>query len=159
MAESASASPSVSPSSSPSSSPSNSPSSSPSRSPSNSPSASPSASPSVSPSPIPAGEVSYTMRNRARIGKKMLAFVQITFGSDNDYYPNGGIPLTVGKLGMRSYVDAVIVLESDASGYMFEWDRSANTLRMFVSATGTVNTELNDNAITSKTLELMVIGG
>lgn len=155
MAESASASPSVSPSNSPSGSPSV----SPSNSPSGSPSSSPSASPSASPSPIPAGEVSYTIRNRARIGKKMLAFVTITFGSASDYYPNGGIPLTTGKLGMRSYVDAVIVLESNASGYMFEWDRSANTLRMFVSATGTVNTELDDNAITSKTLELMVIGG
>jgi hypothetical protein len=87
-----------------------------------------------------------------------MVFAAITFGGTSEYYPGGGIPLTVGSLGLRSTVNACIVLESNATGYMFEWDRSANTIRMFVSATGTVNTELNDNAVTSMTLELLVIG-
>ena len=159
MAESASASPSVSPSVSPSKSPSASPSVSFSASPSRSPSKSPSASPSASPSPIAQGEVSYVVRKRSRIGKLMLAFVQITFGSASDYYPNDGIQLTTTKLGMRSYVDAVIVLEDNMAGYAYQWDRSSNKLRMAVSANGTVDTELEDAAVTTQVLELLVIGG
>ena len=89
----------------------------------------------------------------------MLTFVQVQFGSDNDYYPNSGIPLTVNGLGMRSYIDAVIVLEDNMAGYAYQWDRSAKKLRMAVSATGTVDSELDDNALTAKTLEVMAIGG
>ena len=159
MAESASLSPSVSPSVSPSPSPSASPSASPSVSPSKSPSRSPSASPSASPSPIPSTGVTYTIRDRVRIGKKYLVFAAIAFGGTNEYYPNGGIALTTGSLGLRSTVNAVVILESNATGYMFEWDRSANTIRMFVSANGTVNTELNDASLASEiSLEIMAIG-
>ena len=155
---SASESPSVSPSPSPSASPSVSPSASPSRS--------PSPSPSVSPSPIPAGEVTYTIRKRARMGRIQVVFAAISFGSANDKYPDGGIPLTSASLGLRADPYAVVVMESSATGYMFEWDRSANTIRMlFPTVDGSggsdvVGVELTKNvsAVASMTLELLVIG-
>jgi len=103
--------------------------------------------------------VGYSIRSRTRIGKKMLTFVTLTFGGANAYYPNDGVQLTVNGLGMRSYIDAVIVLEDNAAGYQYQWDRSEKKLRMFFSATGTVNAELEDNAITAQTLEVMAIGG
>ena len=142
-----------------SASPSASPSVSPSASPSKSPSMSPSVSPSASPSPIPAADVTYTIRERIRIGKKYMVFATVTFGGVNDYYPNGGIALTSGSLGFRNAPNAVIVLESNATGYMFEWDRSANTIRMFVSANAAVNTEIDDASLGSAiTLEVLAIG-
>lgn len=160
MGESASASPSVSPSVSPSSSPSASPSASPSVSPSKSPSKSPSASPSASPSPIPSSGVTYTIHgSRMRIGKKYLVFVRVSFGGTNEYYPNGGIALTNADLGFRNNPDAFIIFEDNAAGYQYQWDRSANTIRMFYSATGTVNSECDDASLaTAITLECMAIG-
>ena len=151
MAASASASPSVSPSSSPSLSPSASPSLSPSKS--------PSVSPSPSPSPMPAAALTYSMHKRTRVGKLRMNFVQVTFGGANEYYPSGGIPLTNGGMGCTSNPYAVIVLEDDAAGYQYQWDRSANKLRLFYSATGAVNAELGlINLASTITLELLVIG-
>ena len=159
MAESASASPSVSPSVSPSASPSVSPSASPSVSPSASPSKSPSVSPSASPSPIPAAGVTYTVHSRNRVGRLYVNFVRIAFGGTNEYYPNGGIVLTTGSLGLRSTTYAVVILEDNAAGYQYQWDRSANTIRMFYSANGTVNAECDDASLASEiTLETIVIG-
>ena len=149
---------SVSPSASPSISPSPSPSVSFSASPSKSPSKSPSASPSVSPSPVASTEVAYTLRERLRLGKKHLAFVYITFGgTSNTLYTTGGIPLTVNDLGMTSIVNAVVILESNGGTIEYEWDRSANTIRMFAGAT---HIELSGNitVLGATTLELMVIG-
>ncbi len=151
----------MSASASPSVSPSDSPSRSPSRSPSNSPSRSPSVSPSASPSQIAASEVTYTIRDRQRIGKKYLVFVQISFGgTPSDYYNSGGIPLTLGSLGLRDTINGCVILEDNLAGYRYQWDRSANTIRMAVSATGTVDTELTTNSAigTAIVLELMVIG-
>lgn len=145
---SASASPSVSPSESPSASPSVSPSVSPSKS--------PSVSPSASPSYMPAGEVTYTQHgNTFRIGRLRLTFFQISFGGSNDSYPSGGIPLTTAKMGFSDEPKAVIVLESNVSGHEFEWDRSANTLRMTTSF-GTEETA--GQTLTAHTLECMCIG-
>lgn len=159
MAESASASPSVSPSASPSKSPSASPSRSPSVSPSNSPSKSPSVSPSASPSPIPSSGVTYTIHEQVRMGKKRVVFLSIAFGGTNEYYPNGGIALTTGSMGLASTVNALIIFEDNAAGYQYQWDRSANTIRMFYSATGTVNSECDDASLASEiTLECMAIG-
>jgi len=151
----ASDSPSASPSVSPSASPSVSPSGSPSISPSVSPSASPSVSPSASPSPIPSGDVVYTIHEKIRIGKKRLSFVKIAFGGDNDAYPAGGIPLTLAGLGFASQADAIIVLETNASAFTFEWDRSANTLRMF---DGFGTEESTAETLAAKTLECLAIG-
>ena len=123
---------SVSPSASPSVSPSDSPSKSPSVSPSVSPSKSPSASPSASPSPIPATDVTYTIRDRVRIGRKYFTHAQITFGgTDNDLYPTGGVAITTGSLGFRRNIDSLVILESNGDGLLYEWDRSAGTIRIF----------------------------
>ncbi len=157
MAASASLSPSVSPSVSPSSSPSASPSVSPSRSPSVSPSASPSASPSVSPSPLPEGAVTYTVHSpRNRLGKKHFNFVKIEFGANaNQAYPSGGIPVSESGLGMVSNVDAIIFLESNANVYLYEYDVSANTIRIFSQA----RVEVSAGEILPDTdLEVLAIG-
>ena len=155
---SASLSPSVSPSVSPSASPSVSPSRSPSISPSRSPSVSPSASPSVSPSPMPATSVTYTIRDRVRIGKKYLVHAQLSFGSagGNELYPTGGVALTNASLGLRNTANSIVILESNGSLYLYEWDRSANTIRIFSEARVEFSGENTALGVTA--LEIMAIG-
>ncbi len=160
LSPSASVSPSESPSISPSASvsPSISPSLSPSASvsPSISPSGSPSVSPSVSPSPVPEGDVTYTLHERIRLGKKHFVFTKIVFGA-NSYqsYPPGGIPVSETGLGLNSTLDALIFLESNADVYLYEWDRSANKIRIFSQA----RVELtNYTILTSTSLEVLGIG-
>ena len=153
---SASLSPSVSPSGSPSVSPSVSSSASPSISPSASPSASPSVSPSVSPSPVPEADVTYTVHERIRLGKKHFNFVKIEFGADaHQAYPSGGIPVSESGLGMASNVNAIIFLESGANVYLYEYDVTANTIRIFSEGRVelTAYTELTDTD-----LEVLAIG-
>lgn len=154
---------SVSPSASPSVSPSKSPSVSASRSPSKSPSASPSA----SPSPVPAGDVTYTVRDKARIGRRTLVHAAIGFGGDdNDLYPTGGIPLTNASLGFRRDINSLVILESNGSGLLYEWDRSANTIRIFYPTQETGSTanragvELTGGttALATTALEVKAIG-
>ena len=149
-------SPSVSPSVSPSASPSVSPSVSPSRSPSVSPSKSPSVSPSVSPSPVPEGDVTYTMHERIRLGKKHFVFTTIAFGANsNQSYPPGGIPVSETGLGLNGTLDALIFLESNADVYLYEWKRSTNKIRIFSQA----RVELTDyTVLTSTSLEVLGIG-
>ena len=131
---SASLSPSLSPSMSPSLSPSMSPSRSASLSPSMSASMSPSMSPSASPSPIPAGEVVYTLHKRVRAGKMHIVFATVAFGNGVEAYPAGGVPLDATKMGFYSSIDAVVVLESNADAKLYEYDVSANTIRIFTEA-------------------------
>ncbi len=154
---SASASPSASPSASASNSPSDSPSASFSNSPSASPSKSPSDSPSASPSPVAASEVTYTINgNVYRLGKLKVASVKIQFGDGSyDRYTTGGIPLTSGKMGMGTVI-ALIILESAGDVYLYEWDRSANTIRVFSEAR--VELDANDTVLAATTLECLVIG-
>lgn len=152
------ASASASPSVSPSVSPSRSPSASPSASPSVSPSKSPSVSPSASPSPMPAGHVTYTIRDRVRIGKKYLIHALLEFGSalGNDLYATGGIPLTVSSLGFRSVINSLVILESNAAVTLYEWDRSANTIRIFAETR--VEYSGNITVVGATALEIMAIG-
>jgi hypothetical protein len=84
-----------------------------------------------------------------------MKFIQLAFGGSNDAYPSGGIPLTVAKLGFYRQVDAVIILETNASAFTFEWDRSANTLRMF---DGFGTEESTAETLAAKTLEILAIG-
>ena len=150
------ASESLSPSISPSVSASVSPSVSASKSPSLSPSRSASVSPSVSPSPVPEGSVTYTVHERVRLGKKHFNFVKIEFGADaHQAYPSGGIPLSESGLGMASNVNAIIFLESNGNAFLYEYDVTANTIRIFSEARVelTAYTELTDTD-----LEVLAIG-
>jgi hypothetical protein len=83
-----------------------------------------------------------------------LTFATIAFGGAPASYPSGGVPLTAGELGM-SNIDAVVILEANGAGINYEWDRSANTIRVFT----TYGTEVSEGAyLSSTTLEVMAIG-
>jgi hypothetical protein len=99
--------------------------------------------------------VTYTIHDIHRVGRLKIAFVQIGFGSAYDKYPSGGVPLTSGRMGMFD-VKAVIILESNGNTSLYEWDRSANTIRIFTEARVEGTTNVTDVAAT--VLECMVVG-
>jgi hypothetical protein len=106
---------------------------------------------------MPAGHVTYTVRDRLRIGKRYLIFAAITFGaSTNDLYPSGGVALTNGSMGLRNNPDSLVILESNGSSALYEWDRSANTIRIFTEAR--VEFDSNVTTMSDTALEVMIIG-
>lgn len=87
-----------------------------------------------------AGDVTYTltledMAEHSHLGMEVIA--QIAFGDGVDTYPNGGIPLQASKLGGNWEIISLEVIESNADGLKYTFDRSAQTLRIFeVDTTG-----------------------
>ena len=101
------------------------------------------------------------------MGKKRLVHVAVSFGSGTtDLYTTGGIPLEIAKLGLSRNIDSVAILESNGDALLYEWDRSANTIRIFYPTQETGSTANRagveftgeGTAIGTTTLELKVIG-
>jgi len=61
----------------------------------------------------------------------------ISLGDGALTYPSGGIPVTKGKMGLPRFVRSLQVIETNAKGYRFEYDVSAEKLRLFLSPAGT----------------------
>ena len=79
---------------------------------------------------LEATDVSYTINERKKMRNRYFITAQISFGDASDTYPDGGIPLTTSKLGVDT-LNSVEVLESNGKALKYEWDRSANTIRIF----------------------------
>ena len=79
---------------------------------------------------IEATDVTYTIRDKKKWGPRYLTHASIAFGDSVLTYPDGGIPLTNSKMEVTNLV-SVEILESNGSALMYEWDRSANTIRIF----------------------------
>jgi len=79
---------------------------------------------------IGASNVTYTIRDKKKWGRRYLTHAAIAFGNATLTYPAGGIPLTNAKMEVTNLV-SVEVLESNGKGLIYEWDRSANTIRIF----------------------------
>lgn len=60
----------------------------------------------------------------------------ISFGNGALTYPSGGIPLEKGKMGCPNAVKSLKVIESNVSGYIFEYDVSATKLRILEDPSG-----------------------
>ena len=91
---------------------------------------------------IGATNVTYTIRDTQKWGKKKLILASLAFGNGVLTYPSGGVPLTTTKFGVEN-VNSVQVLESNGKALIYEWDRSANTLRI-------INPTQESNANTNK---------
>lgn len=63
-----------------------------------------------------------------------VAYGTISFGNGSLTYPSGGIPLTKAKMGMPRKIRSLNVVETNATGYQYEYDVSAEKLRLFVTA-------------------------
>lgn len=69
------------------------------------------------------------------LGKQVI--FQLSFGDGALTYPTGGIAIDKAKLGGHFDILSLNVIESNATGYVFEFDVSAQKLRIFeVDTTG-----------------------
>ena len=80
---------------------------------------------------IASTDVTYAYNTVNNIGRSKMIELTISFGDGALWYPSGGIPLTISKLGFKRNVESLTILESNGQALLFEWDRSANTIRIF----------------------------
>jgi len=115
---------------------------------------------------ITSANVTYTINSKDHIGRKRLHEVTIAFGNGALTYPTGGVPLTVAGVGFQKGLDALTILESNGKALLYEWDRSANTIRIFFptqetnSSANRAGSELagGSDAPAATSLECSVIG-
>ena len=100
--------------------------------------------------------VTYTINDRTRIGKKYFTEFTMAFGDGALTYPTGGVPITPSKIGFRRNIDALKVIESNGNTLLYEWDKSANKLRIFSEAR--VEHTADSTAIAACSLEIYAIG-
>lgn len=81
-----------------------------------------------------AGDLTYSFSSLDRkfLGRGMgfLNRGTITFGDGSDTVPAAGVPLTKGKMGCPRELKSLKVIESSVSGYTFEYDASAEALKL-----------------------------
>lgn len=69
-------------------------------------------------------------------GQNELQF-KLSYGNGTDTYPTGGIPLSLGDLGLRNYCDSLVISGQDApDGFVYKFDRDALKIMMFQNASG-----------------------
>ena len=111
-----------------------------------------------------AADVTYTRRRILdRDGMKEW-YGTVAFGDGTDTYPTGGVPAAKGKFGFARTLESFQVTESNGNGLVYEYDRSAETIRIFeVDTTGDTDkalVELDGGSDTpaAATLEVVAVG-
>jgi len=102
---------------------------------------------------LAAGNVTYSFSAKDRQFLGRLGFLNrgtITFGNGALTVPTGGLPLTKAKMGCPRVVKSLKVLESNLSGYAFEYDVSAEKLFILLGplAAGAIVANVTSNALT-----------
>ena len=90
----------------------------------------------------------------------------VAFGNGSLTYLTGGIPLTKAKLGCPNSLEEVVIVEDAAGdGFLYKYDKSAETIRMYQvpaldgNAAGVqALDELSTDAIAATTLIIKVVG-
>lgn len=83
-------------------------------------------------SALVAGDVTYSIKGQS-VGNFSVKSVvaSLTFGDGAKTYPSGGVPLTIGSLGLPVMVQSVDIFDQGTSGYVFSYDSTNGTIRMF----------------------------
>ncbi len=78
---------------------------------------------------IAAGDVTYTiLTQRTLQDSRKFNRVQIAFGNGALTVPANGIPITKGKCGCPTVIESMMVVDQGVSGYIFQYDQSAEKL-------------------------------
>lgn len=79
-----------------------------------------------------AGDVTYTLKAQSISNLSIKSVVaSMAFGDGSKTYPSGGIPLTIGNLGLPNSVQSMEFIDLGTSGYVFSFDTTNTKLRMF----------------------------
>lgn len=78
---------------------------------------------------IVAGDVTYTiLQNRTLQDSRRSVLVRLAFGDGALTYPANGIPITKAKCNCPSNIESMRVVDQGVSGYVFQYDQSAEKL-------------------------------
>lgn len=105
---------------------------------------------------IVATDVTYTINQRVRAGRRFFVEATLTYGDGAMTYKTGGVPLTAASLGFRRGIETLVVVESNANALLYEFDISAVTLRIFTEAR--VEQTGGSTAIAATTLRVWAMG-
>lgn len=84
---------------------------------------------------IAESDVTYTVLKQRTLGDSRKSnLVRLAFGNGTLTYPANGIPLSKGKLGCPVVIESLKVVDQGASGYIFQYDQSAEKLIVMQSA-------------------------
>jgi hypothetical protein len=116
-------------------------------------------------------DVTYTVVEGTSIASPSVPMKEHQFlvafpNSTNVLYTSGGIPLSIGKLGIPATLRKFIIEDAaSSSGYVPKWDQLANTIRIYLTqnTTGASTTtsliEMTTAAtVASTTLRVLVAG-
>lgn len=100
---------------------------------------------------LAAGDVTYTLLNQRIVDgspSRKLNRVRMAFGNSSLTVPANGIPISKGKLGCPVVIESMIVVDQGTSGYVFQYDQSAEKLVVMraPAQTHTHDLFLRDNA-------------
>jgi len=77
---------------------------------------------------LAAGDVTYTVLKQRRYNSRKHNLVRLVFGDSSLTVPANGIPISKGKLGCPNNIESMVVVDQGASGYIFQYDQSAEKL-------------------------------
>lgn len=78
---------------------------------------------------LAAGDVTYTIQNMRTLGNSRKSVrASLAFGDGALTVPANGIPISKAKLGCPNVIESMIVCDQGTSGYVFQYDQSAEKL-------------------------------
>jgi len=104
---------------------------------------------------IASTDLTYTINSKVRIKNRYFVQATVAFGNAALTYTTGGIPITNASLGFRRSIDALMVVEGTKNTLTYQWDQSANTIRILT--TGTEHTA-DTTAVAATSLEVYAVG-
>jgi len=112
---------------------------------------------------IASGDVTYSVLKQRRMSNSQASnLVRLSFGDGALTVPANGIPLLKGKMGCPVNVESLKVVDQGLSGYVFQYDQSAEKLVVMYSDNNNVADgpliEASTVAIAAQVIEVEVIG-
>lgn len=112
---------------------------------------------------IAASNVTYALVKARKSGdSRAKNLVRLSFGDGALTVPANGIPLTKGKMGCPTVIESLIVVDQGLSGYVFQYDQSAEKLVVLYGDNNNASDgpliEAATVAIAAQVLEAEVIG-
>jgi hypothetical protein len=114
---------------------------------------------------IAAADVTHTILKQRKMSgnpSRKMNLVRLAFGDGSLTVPAGGIPLSKGKMGCPVVIESLKVVDQGTSGYVFNYDQSAEKLVVLFADYDAVADgaliQASTVAIAAQTLEVEVIG-
>lgn len=85
-------------------------------------------------SAIASTDVTYSALSRRKVNgspSRYVNLVTVAFGDSALTYPSGGVALLKASMGLPNVIETLKILDSNASGYIFKWDKANNKLRIY----------------------------